>query len=56
MLIRFQRKYLLFFKKSIILPEKNEDFPEQSIAAVSVDNNGAQYVAFFMAFGMLNYK
>jgi len=30
---------------------ENEDFPEKSIAAVTVDNKDAQYVAFFMAFG-----
>jgi len=30
---------------------ENQEFPEKSVAAVSVNNNGAQYIAFFMAFG-----
>ncbi|ORX51381.1 hypothetical protein BCR36DRAFT_325511 [Piromyces finnis] len=35
---------LLFFSE-------NSDIPEKTVAAVLVDNNGAQYAAFFMAFG-----
>jgi len=35
---------------------ENQEFPEKSVAAVSVNNNGAQYIAFFMAFGMIIKK
>jgi len=40
----FKVEKLLYF-------EPNDDFPEETLAAVTVDNKGAQYVAFFMAFG-----
>jgi len=37
--------------KPLLYFSPTNNFPEQTVAAVTVDNNGAQYVAFFMAFG-----
>jgi len=37
--------------ESLLYFEANKDFPEETVAAVTVDNDGAQYAAFFMAFG-----
>jgi len=37
--------------KPLLYFSPTNNFPEKTVAAVTVDNNGALYVAFFMAFG-----
>lgn len=41
--------------ENLLYFEANKDFPEETLAAVTVDNDGAQYAAFFMAFGKLYF-